>query len=77
ALPFSWNGVTLYATGATTLRVRITPSDEGLALHAVDPSGQPVLTVDRLVTRPVGAELTARTDGLFQLSWPQVTPTTR
>ncbi|MEV6478301.1 polyketide synthase dehydratase domain-containing protein, partial [Streptomyces sp. NPDC051657] len=78
ALPFSWNGVTLHATGATTLRVRITPSDDGIALHAVDPSGQPVLTVDRLVTRPVGADqLTARTDGLFEVVWPQVTPTTR
>ncbi|WP_234345539.1 polyketide synthase dehydratase domain-containing protein, partial [Streptomyces griseus] len=78
ALPFSWNGVTLHTREAGTLRVRLAPeAGDGLSLHAVDENGAPVITVERLVTRPVGTELTAPTDGLFQLSWPQVTPTTR
>ncbi|WP_060905037.1 type I polyketide synthase, partial [Streptomyces scabiei] len=54
SLPFSWHGVRLHASGATTLRVRLTrPEPEGVALLAVDPAGAPVVSVTTLVTRPM------------------------
>ncbi|WP_017627840.1 type I polyketide synthase, partial [Nocardiopsis chromatogenes] len=74
-LPFSWNGVELHATGATELWVRITPRGNGVALHATDPSGQPVVTIESLVTRPVSREqFASRTDGLYEVAWSPVTP---
>ncbi|QFZ19215.1 type I polyketide synthase [Saccharothrix syringae] len=48
-LPFSWSGVELHATGATTLRVRLS----GGALRVEDPTGAPVLTAEAVTTRPV------------------------
>ncbi|MEU3693927.1 type I polyketide synthase [Streptomyces narbonensis] len=78
-LPFAWSGVRLHATGATALRVRLTPTgDDTVSLHATDPTGQPVLTVDALTTRPVAADqlaAAARAPGeetLYEESW---TPT--
>ncbi|MFC9271031.1 type I polyketide synthase [Streptomyces zhihengii] len=70
-LPFSFTGVSLRATGASALRVRLTPSDGGVALAAADDTGEQVLVVDRLVVRPVAApaEPAARTDGLCRLGW--------
>ncbi|QKW18565.1 SDR family NAD(P)-dependent oxidoreductase [Kitasatospora sp. NA04385] len=54
-LPFAWNGVTLHATGAGTIRVRLTPAGpDALALAVADPTGAPVATVDALVLRPAG-----------------------
>ncbi|WP_425268881.1 SDR family NAD(P)-dependent oxidoreductase [Kitasatospora cheerisanensis] len=54
-LPFSWNGVTLHATGAGTIRVRLTPAGpDALALAVADATGAPVATVDALVLRPAG-----------------------
>ncbi|GAB3449349.1 SDR family NAD(P)-dependent oxidoreductase [Actinophytocola sediminis] len=56
-LPFSWSGCRLHATGARVLRVRLTrQGEDSLALHAEDPAGRPVLTIDRLTTRPVNAD---------------------
>ncbi|RLK24834.1 ketoacyl-synthetase-like protein [Micromonospora sp. M71_S20] len=53
-LPFAWSGVQLHATGASTLRVRLTPADDGgIAVAVFDTAGQPVLTADSLVLRPV------------------------
>ncbi|MYU20113.1 hypothetical protein GTZ78_57940, partial [Streptomyces sp. SID8361] len=43
-LPFSWTGVTLHATGATHLRVRLDTDDTGaIRLLATDTTGQPVI----------------------------------
>ncbi|WP_017627845.1 SDR family NAD(P)-dependent oxidoreductase, partial [Nocardiopsis chromatogenes] len=57
SLPFSWNGVRLHASGATALRARVTRTGQSsLSLHAVDPSGRPVVSVAELATRPVTAE---------------------
>ncbi|MFE7130452.1 type I polyketide synthase [Streptomyces sp. NPDC057638] len=74
SIPFAWNGVRLHATGATTLRVRVTAAGSGLRLDAVDPEGAPVITVASLVARPVSAEqLSAASSvahrSLFQVSW--------
>ncbi|MFF0390307.1 SDR family NAD(P)-dependent oxidoreductase [Kitasatospora sp. NPDC004615] len=54
-LPFSWNGVTLHATGAGAIRVRLTPAGpDAVALAVADATGAPVATVDALVLRPAG-----------------------
>ncbi|WP_326695902.1 SDR family NAD(P)-dependent oxidoreductase [Streptomyces sp. NBC_01754] len=71
-LPFSFTGVRLRAAGAAALRVRLTPLDGGgIAVTAADHTGEPVLSVDRLVVRPVTApaESAVRTDGLCRLEW--------
>ncbi|MET9567515.1 polyketide synthase dehydratase domain-containing protein, partial [Streptomyces tauricus] len=53
-LPFLWAGVTLHATGATGLRVRLVPSAGGaLSVRVTDTGGRPVLSADALVTRPL------------------------
>ncbi|WP_328454220.1 SDR family NAD(P)-dependent oxidoreductase [Amycolatopsis sp. NBC_00438] len=57
-LPLVWRGITLHATGATSLRVRWSTVDGSLV--AADESGAPVLTVEALrtaavpVARPTG-----------------------
>ncbi|MDF3291314.1 type I polyketide synthase [Streptomyces silvisoli] len=73
-LPFAWTGVRLHATGADTLRARLTPTASGgVSLRLADGTGAPVATVDALVLRPVSAEqLTARTahqESLFRVEW--------
>ncbi|MER7437103.1 SDR family NAD(P)-dependent oxidoreductase [Pseudonocardia alni] len=79
-MPFSWEGVTLHASGAGTLRVRLTPvADDAIAVAVADGTGAPVVTVDSLVLRGVGeldldsAGAVAR-DALFRLDWTPVTP---
>ncbi|MFJ5099549.1 type I polyketide synthase [Streptomyces sp. NPDC088554] len=74
-LPFSWEGVRLHASGATELRVRLSPDDSGsVAVSATDPAGLPVVDVAALVTRSTtedalrGAVGTGR-DALFRLDW--------
>nr|WP_309142810.1 SDR family NAD(P)-dependent oxidoreductase [Streptomyces javensis] len=88
-LPFAWNGVALWAAGASTVRVRLSPrrdgaeGERGLRLVVADAVGEPVLTVDSLVTRPAAVEqlragATRGADGLFVLDWaplPQPTGT--
>ena len=78
SLPFSWAGAALHATSATILRVRLVPAGrDRYRLHAEDPAGQPVLTVDTLTLRPLPAgTLTASRPparSLYHLSWPTVT----
>ncbi|MER7881193.1 polyketide synthase dehydratase domain-containing protein, partial [Streptomyces solisilvae] len=54
-LPFLWSGVTLHATGATKLRVRLTPvTGGGMSVLVADDTGRPVASVETLVTRPLG-----------------------
>ncbi|MFB8240332.1 SDR family NAD(P)-dependent oxidoreductase, partial [Kitasatospora purpeofusca] len=54
-LPFSWNGVTLHATGADAIRVRPDPAGpDAVTLAVADATGAPVATVDALVLRPAG-----------------------
>ncbi|MFC5668536.1 polyketide synthase dehydratase domain-containing protein, partial [Kitasatospora misakiensis] len=48
-VPFSWNGVQLHATAASTLRVHLNRrSDSAAQLTAYDTTGNPVITVDDL-----------------------------
>ncbi|MFD5703101.1 type I polyketide synthase, partial [Streptomyces lasiicapitis] len=73
-LPFSWSGVSLYATGASELRVRLTPAASGaVSLSIADTSGEPVATVDSLILRALAAgELDVAAsddDSLFRVDW--------
>lgn len=78
-LPFSWQGVTLHATDAARLRVRITRMGaDSVALELADQSGLPVLTVRDLAFRPMGAQVPALEGlgnaGLFVIEWTPVAP---
>ncbi|MGW0769416.1 type I polyketide synthase [Streptomyces sp. NPDC002676] len=74
-LPFSWAGVSLYATGAAALRVRLSPAGpDTVSLTVADASGAPVASVESLVLRPVTAQTFAGAraghhDKLFRLDW--------
>jgi polyene macrolide polyketide synthase len=73
-VPFSWNGVSLHATGASALRVRLTGSGpESVSLAVADATGAPVATVESLALRPVSAaNLSAGGPGLgslFRVDW--------
>ncbi|MEU0839643.1 SDR family NAD(P)-dependent oxidoreductase [Streptomyces sp. NPDC005962] len=72
-LPFSFGGVRLHATGATTARVRLVPSGtDSVSVTMTDTAGLPILEIDSLTTRPVTAsaiEAAPRVDALFQLDW--------
>ncbi|MEV4921006.1 type I polyketide synthase, partial [Streptomyces tirandamycinicus] len=71
-VPFAWTGVTLHATGATALRVRLAPGDDGtLSLALADTTGAPVATIDSLAVRPIeGRQLRAPArDSLYALHW--------
>ncbi|WP_374210309.1 type I polyketide synthase [Frankia sp. AgW1.1] len=55
-LPFSVSGVEAHRRGARTLRARIRPTGpDSVSVAAVDPSGGAVVTVARLVARPLPA----------------------
>ncbi|MFJ9891313.1 SDR family NAD(P)-dependent oxidoreductase, partial [Streptomyces sp. NPDC091287] len=76
-LPFSFSGVTLHATGATALRVRLSRTGEtSVTLRVTDLDGAPVAHCASLALRPLPeAELTAlRTRGaadlpLYTVDW--------
>ncbi|MEU0443821.1 acyltransferase domain-containing protein, partial [Streptomyces sp. NPDC006186] len=73
-LPFAFQDVTLTATGATALRVRLTPDGaDGLAVDAADEAGQAVLSAGRLHVRAVPAASLAepadRATHLYRLGW--------
>ncbi|WP_461025376.1 polyketide synthase dehydratase domain-containing protein, partial [Streptomyces heilongjiangensis] len=75
-LPFSWSGVSLRASGARSLRVRMVQAGpEAVALHLADPAGGRVAAVDSLLLRQVSGDLAARAgagghhDDLFQVDW--------
>ncbi|MBI0319785.1 SDR family NAD(P)-dependent oxidoreductase, partial [Streptomyces javensis] len=79
-LPFAWNGVSLWATEATTVRVRLSPRQDGTAgegglrVVVADGMGAPVLTVDSLTMRPADprrlrSAVGHGVEGLFRLDW--------
>ncbi|MFC5905108.1 type I polyketide synthase [Streptomyces zhihengii] len=72
-LPFAWSGVELFAVGATTLRVAIRPSGEGISVQAADGAGAPVAAVRSLMLRAVAAEQLSPAvrvdDALFAVEW--------
>ena len=75
-LPSALTGVTLYATSATQLYVRLTRSGEDtFELLATDPAGAPVITIDELTLGAVPSQIRDLTrmaglsDSLFELTW--------
>ncbi|MFK0255996.1 SDR family NAD(P)-dependent oxidoreductase [Streptomyces sp. NPDC090445] len=78
-LPFDWSGIELTGRPGPVLRVALVPAgDDAVAVRATDESGAPVLSVGRLVTRPVQREqLRAAAgggvqDALFHMTWEPV-----
>src|SRR5580693_6124317 len=76
ALPFSWQGVSLHAAGASAVRARIAPSGpSAVSVELADGLGLPVLSVASMVARPVSQQqLMAAVSGssgdrLFELVW--------
>jgi pimaricinolide synthase PimS1 len=59
-VPYSWSGVQLFPTSATTLHARL--ADGGLTI--TDPTGAPVVVAEELVVRPITADRP-----LFGVEW--------
>ena len=74
-MPFAWSGVSVHATGASALRVRLRRlAGGGVSLEAADAAGGPVVSVGSLVSRPVAAGQLAAPrggprDSLFTVQW--------
>ncbi|ORB93531.1 polyketide synthase [Mycobacterium persicum] len=75
-LPFSWQGVSLHATGASAARVRIAPAGpSAVSVELADDLGLPVLSVAAMVARPVSEQQLravlsgAGADRLFEVVW--------
>ncbi|MEV8479889.1 SDR family NAD(P)-dependent oxidoreductase [Streptomyces sp. NPDC051173] len=77
-VPYAWHGVSLWAVGATTVRVRLSPVgdsiEQGVRVTVVDTTGGPVLSVDAMRTRPVKPGSLADPQqrdvrGLFTVDW--------
>ncbi|MFB7329851.1 beta-ketoacyl synthase N-terminal-like domain-containing protein, partial [Streptomyces sp. NPDC056190] len=81
SVPFSWNGVSLFASGASSVRVRLGRDTDGtLTLAVADTTGAPVAAVRALTMRAVSAEALGSAaalvrDSLFRLDWTPVTGT--
>ncbi|MEV7780753.1 type I polyketide synthase, partial [Kitasatospora sp. NPDC088351] len=77
-LPFSWTGVSLRASGATELRVRIgVAGTDAVSVAVADSSGSPVAAIDALVLRrmsaaQLGAARPTGHEALFRVDWPSV-----
>ncbi|MEV7630575.1 beta-ketoacyl synthase N-terminal-like domain-containing protein, partial [Actinoplanes sp. NPDC089786] len=67
-LPFSWNSVQVHATGASALRVAVTPTTGGWSVRVADDTGRPVATIGSLVTRPA----TIESDDLLTVTWTEI-----
>ncbi|MEU5032243.1 type I polyketide synthase, partial [Streptomyces milbemycinicus] len=78
--PFAWNAVSLQATGATALRVALSPAGKSaVSLRAVDGTGTPVVSIGSLLLRPAdltdgdpGSGRTATHSSLLSMVWTPV-----
>ncbi len=75
-VPFSWQGVSLHAAGASSVRARIVPSGpSSVSVELADALGLPVLSVASMVARPVSRQqLMAAVSGsgpdrIFEVVW--------
>ncbi|MEV4744375.1 type I polyketide synthase, partial [Streptomyces sp. NPDC049555] len=78
-LPFSFEGVSLHASGAPAVRVRVTRTGEDtVSVTVADPAGHPVATVATLVLRRLtGGEAgtpATRSDALYGVRWTEQRP---
>ena len=79
-VPFSWQGVSLHAAGASSVRARIAPSGpSAVSVELADALGLPVLSVASMVARPVSQQqLMAAVSGsgpdrIFEVNWSPAT----
>ncbi|OBA74164.1 polyketide synthase [Mycobacterium sp. 1554424.7] len=79
-LPFSFEGVSLHAAGASAVRARIAPAGpSGVSIELADGLGLPVLSVRAMAARPVSEQQLraavsgAGPDRLFEVNWSPVT----
>ncbi|MFF0739653.1 SDR family NAD(P)-dependent oxidoreductase, partial [Streptomyces sp. NPDC004111] len=76
--PVSWTGASLYAVGASALRVAISPAGaDAVSVEVADATGVPVLSVKSLSLRALSEERIEDTRGvareaLFQVEWQEV-----
>jgi acyl transferase domain-containing protein/acyl carrier protein len=73
-LPFAWNGMSLFAAGASVLRVRLWEVPGGWSAVLADGGGRLVASADSVVWRPVspgqlGASGGGSRDALFTVEW--------
>ncbi|MFD8708786.1 type I polyketide synthase, partial [Kitasatospora sp. NPDC059648] len=73
-LPFAWSGVSLYATGASVLRVKLSPAGkDAVSIATADETGAPVAAVASMALRPLTDQLSAGREAaheaLFGLDW--------
>jgi acyl transferase domain-containing protein len=74
-LPFSWAGVSLWASGAASLRVRLAPvGPDTISLTVADAEGRPVASAESLLLRAisaagVGAPRAEYHRSLFRVDW--------
>ncbi|MFD4483479.1 type I polyketide synthase, partial [Streptomyces sp. NPDC058471] len=76
-LPFGWNGISLLAQGARTVRARLAPAGpQAVTIQLADGAGRPVAHIDALVSRAVQSdrlrtESAAAVDGaaLYGMEW--------
>ncbi|MFZ0719008.1 SDR family NAD(P)-dependent oxidoreductase, partial [Mycobacterium sp.] len=80
-VPFSWQGVSLHAAGASSVRAHITPSGpSSVSVELFDALGLPVLSVASMVARPVSRQqLMAAVSGsgpdrIFEVVWSPAAP---
>ncbi len=72
----SWRHLRVFASGARSLRVRLSPAEEGVALDAFDQSGLHLLSADSVVLRPLEqSQLRAESRlPLHRIEWSQLEP---
>ncbi|WP_141316533.1 acyltransferase domain-containing protein, partial [Streptomyces spinoverrucosus] len=79
-LPFAWSDATVYAAGASVLRVRLSlTGPESASLLVADGVGAPVASIGSLALRPLSedalrAAVDAHRDGLLRVAWTGLTP---
>jgi len=72
-VPFAWEDVTLRATGASALRVRLTRTGEDtLALALADQTGAPIASIGALRTRAQQNAPAHGRDSLFRPQWTEL-----
>ncbi|MEV3861668.1 type I polyketide synthase, partial [Streptomyces sp. NPDC050095] len=65
-LPFSWQGVSLHASGAVAARVRLSPTDaDTVRLTLLDAEGAPLLTAEGLTLRAMARAATPTRPPLY------------
>ncbi|MEV0734345.1 type I polyketide synthase, partial [Polymorphospora sp. NPDC050346] len=72
-LPFAWQDVSVHATGATRVRVRLRADGDNLSLTLTDMSGAPVATVGSLALRALPDRLPVKAvRDLYTVDWIEV-----